>query len=603
MKAKKIISSLILTFIFVIGTIANITPVKAAGVPSNVYVRVEGLKATIAEGTESGNTALDVVESLLKSKGITYHVKEDPAMGNYIDIINGLKAGDFKSPNFDGWQYFIKNSSGINLPGFGMASQPVQDGDTVVLYYGDMTTPYANSIIFTPNIVQENQGFKVKFSYNYTDYSNYPATKQVDMPISSAIVKINNLNYITDANGEITVEKGLPKGEYTYEISGYNMDKLPTVVMDRGSFKIDNVSTTSINYSDTKFNNLYQADNTKIVKDINVQLDAAKNFMQSNSSGDAWAAVSLNKLGIKTDLTFIKNSAVELKKSGVKEFSNTDLEKLIISLSASGYSPYSFMGQNLVSELFNRDINSFLINDAIYGLITFNYANISGSYNISKEKLVDFILSKKISYSNNGLNFTGWALSGNSINPDITGLAINSLAPFYSSTNVKVAIDTAVSSLSMMQNESGYLADSFGYSSESLSVVILGLTSVGVNPEGTLFTKLKGDLVSGLLSFKGTNGQFKHTLDGNNDSIATEEALRALIAIKEYKNTGKYNYYSSNIDAAKLPEFTLTDKELLDLGVLPQTGSPVDLSMLAVFGVLLIAAGIFTLRTKRLKEE
>jgi hypothetical protein len=130
--------------------------------------------------------------------------------------------------------------------------------------------------------------------------------------------------------------------------------------------------------------------------------------------------------------------------------------------------------------------------------------------------------------------------------------------------SVAAAVNSAVVSLSNKVNESGYVQGHYGISSETNAFVILGLLSAGVNPEGITvlsdgtavnFAKSKGDLVSAMLSFKAEKGMFKHTMDGGSNSIATEQCLRALIAINGYKESGEaYNYYSGhkNVNGLKI---------------------------------------------------
>jgi hypothetical protein len=218
------------------------------------------------------------------------------------------------------------------------------------------------------------------------------------------------------------------------------------------------------------------------------------------------------------------------------------------------------------------------------------------------------LLSKKLDYTVEFVGKTGWALSGKAVDPDITAMAISALAPYYNTNkDVKAAVDKAVLTLSAMQNESGYILNNNGtaieVTSETISSLILALTSIGVNPEGPQFSNEKGDLVSALLSFKAADGKFKHTLDGEADVIATEQALRALIALKEFKQNGTYNFYSSVIDSSKLSEFVLTEKELLDLGVLPQTGAALDFSMLVAAGIVFMITGTIILKCKSLKSK
>ncbi|TDT50725.1 hypothetical protein [Fonticella tunisiensis] len=513
-----------------------------------VPVRIEGLNGTIAEGSAKGENALEIVKNVLNENKIPFTISRASWGSLYISSINGLSEKKFGG--YDGWLYYIKTRDSVISPMSGLDGYFPKEGESIILYYGDFSTPYVNSIVFIPEIVKENERFKMKFVYKNFDWIS---NSEVITPIKGAIVSIDNINYITNDSGEIEIT-GLSKGEHTYRISGYNIDKLPTVVMDKGTFIIDNEHSPSFNYTDSRFNEVTR-DNTGIVKDINKEIRDTLGYIKNNTA-EPWAAVTLNKFSIKPDGDYVKKNAEEIFKYGVKDYSNTDLEKLIIHLTASGYSPYNFMGYNLVSELFNRDINKFYINDIIFGLISYKYANIPEEYKITKRQLVDLLLDKQLKYELNGVEYRGWALYGNRINPDITGIAINALSEFYDLIpEVKDSVDGAVQSLSKLQDKEGYLHDEYGRFSESISFAILGLTSIGINPEGILFTKERGDLVSALLSFKGTNGQFKHSLDGGNNYIATEQALRALIALQEFKNTGKYDFYKSSINSEELSKY------------------------------------------------
>ena len=101
---------------------------------------------------------------------------------------------------------------------------------------------------------------------------------------------------------------------------------------------------------------------------------------------------------------------------------------------------------------------------------------------------------------------------------------LSALAPYNKDEypQVKDVIQKAVDTLSRLQNDKGYLADNFGIFSESQSFAIIGLVAVGEDPEGPKFTKAQGDLVTALLSFKGTDGQYTHMLEGDNNYMATE---------------------------------------------------------------------------------
>ncbi len=602
---KTKIFSMMLVFSIILGQMVGVggLRVKAADSAFSVNVIVEGYDKVLYQGTSSKTKVLDAIEDVLTTNHAYFDTKT--AFGtDYIYIVDNENYKEKHFNSGDGWMYAVNRNNEYQDP-FDSKFQ-LENGDKIVFYYGGWpNTLLANKITYSTK--NANEKLDITFEQYYT-----PTTT----PIENINVKIVNKDKGTTvfeqriSTNKITIPNGIEAGNYVITIDDFG-NKIPNVVGDSFNFTITaapQTNTPSDNSNNTP-SSPYDRDNTKVVKDIQTDLTNTSNYIKNKSAGDAWSIISMAKLGLKPDLTFINQSAADIKKNnGVADYTNTDLEKLIMVLTAAGYSPYSFMGYNLVSELYNRDIDSFLINDAIYGLMTYNYANITGNYTISKDKLIDLILKDKLAYKKDNTDIIGWALSGNAINPDITGLAINALSPYYKdNASVKTAVDAAVDSLSKLQTQSGYLADSYGYSSESLDVVILGLTSIGVNPEGDKFKKSKGDLVSAMLSFKGTDGQFKHSIDGKNDFIATEEALRALISLKEFKTKGIYNYYSSSIDSTKLPVFAMSGEEPSKAAavesenqkMLPQTGSSVDSNVLYTLGAIITLTGLFfVLRTK-----
>lgn len=299
--------------------------------------------------------------------------------------------------------------------------------------------------------------------------------------------------------------------------------------------------------------------------DIKTELDKTKNYMVANN-GDEWAALSLSKFGIKGSKESF-NNIVKQFKSGVEEeglseyfYKDTDLEKMIIYVTSQGYNPYNFLGHDLISELFNRDVKQFNRYAQIFGLMVYDYCNVSGEYKITKDILAKELLDSKEVYDVDGNEYCGWAIWGSDIDIDTTAAAINALSSYYDKDKeVKEVVDKAVKTLSLMQKNNGCYEAWGSEASESISFTILGLTSIGVDPTGELFTKSNeedlNNLVSALLTFKGSDGQFKHTTDTNNSYMSSEQALRALIALEQFRANGKYNYYKSNIDASTLPVY------------------------------------------------
>lgn len=575
---KKLLACSMLTLLFVTVQVFGNTGLMAKADESfSVQIVVEGISGIMASGTSGKSNALQALSDVLAKNNLTLDSPDSPYGGKYIRGIGDLKEKHFGGN--DGWMYENYTNGKYDMPYTSIDTTILKNGDKLIVYYGTW------GITLIPNDVTVDATKDGKSVISLNNISNdYATGKDIITPIKSCSAKLDG-NPIAVTDGKITLNQTISAGKHQLSLSDFKGDACPGVVADT----IDlNVTNTAAPTDSTAFQGNVQ--NSNIQKDIQAALSLTKKYMQGKPQ-DAWLAVSMSKLGVKPDESFINQNAQDIKKNGIKDFSNTDIEKLIIGVTTCGYSSYNFCGYNLARELYNRDINKFAINDAIFGLIAYNYAGISGSYKITPEVLKTSIISKMISSKVNNNDVYGWTYMGNSIDPDLTGIAITAISTYYSKdANVKQAVDKAVKGLSSMQNNSGYIVGPFGISSESLSFVILGLTSIGADPEGQQFTKPNGDLVQALLSFRGTNGGFKHSLDGTNDDTASEEALRALIALNEFKKNGTYNYYSKANDLSSLKVYSANSNAS---AVLPKTGTIFDSSTLEMLGTLTIAIGIF----------
>ncbi|MBK5240121.1 LPXTG cell wall anchor domain-containing protein [Clostridium sp.] len=598
MKMK--IYTMALVLIFVMGQILTgaSTMVKAVENDFEVSVQVEGFEKIITTGTSSKSNGFEALKEVLDKNNISM-TSNDEDWGKFISEIGGINSAKFGG--YDGWLYAIRRNNSYEDIASAIDGATLENGDKLILYYGDMGTMTANKIDYST----KDANVELTISLNNT-YEDYTTKKEVIQPITGIMAKIDDKDVVVVDN-KITLAAGLEVGTHTLELSDFRTEASPKVVYDKIEFTIGKEVAPVVEESENITAEV--VDNTTITKEISQAINSS--VAAVNAKGiDTWSAVSLNTLGEKVDTTFLKESIEDIKVNGVKDLINTDIEKLIIGLTAAGYTPYNVEGYDLVSELFNRDINTFLINDAVFGIFAYNYANIEEDYKVSKEKLADIIMKSKLSYDADKM--VGWTYYGDKIDPDMTGAAINALSEFSSTKpDVKAAIDAAVNSLSILQNESGYSISQYGLASETTAFVILGLTSVGIDPEGETFIKAKGDLVSALLSFKAEDGGFKHLVeDTKSNYTSTEQVLRALIAIKEYKTSGKYDFYSSDINAKELPVFVLGDSTTTDkiettneaeANTLPQTGSTIDTNVLIVLGMLFMVIGV--LYTRKISSE
>lgn len=600
---KNKVYTMALVLIFLIGQIFTGTSIMVQAVENNfeVAVQVQSFDKVITVGTSSKANGFEALKDVLDKNSISM-VATDGQYGKFISEVNGVKSGKFGG--YDGWSYAISRNNSYEDINTGIDGATLKNGDKLILYYGDMGTLTSNKIQYSTK--EANKELTVSLNNTYKDWTT---GEQVIKPINGIKVKVDGTDAVVVDN-KITLKAGLKEGTHILTLSDFKADGSPKVVYDEIKFTIGADETSGENNNGG--NGSENVDNTKIPKEITDAINSSASVIKAKGL-NSWSAMSLSKLGEKIDTTFLNESIEDIKVNGVKDISNTDMEKLIMGLTASGYTPYDFQGYNLVSELFNRDISTFLINDAVFGIFTYNYANIKEEYKVTKDKLANIILESKLTYEKDGNKMVGWTYYGEKIDPDMTGAAINALSEFYNTKpEVKNSIDAAVKTLSKLQNESGYSVSQYGLASETTAFVILGLTSIGINPEGEAFTKTKGDLVSALLSFKSKDGGFKHLVeDLTLNYTSTEQALRALIAVKEYKISGKYDFYSSNINSKNLPVFilknaaTTDDGKVIDvLGTdkLPQTGSFADTNVIMMVGLLFMAAGALYLRKIKVEK-
>lgn len=573
----------------------NISGYNAAAVPSiaevtytvniaypKINVELYGLNGLMGDGQVSlspdNKTALSTMKSFLSEKGIHYTVTKTWA--EYISEIGGITEKSLNSQNHDdGWQYYIKKSDKIISPQVGTADYNMSEGETLVMYYGIMATKYLYSIKFNPEIVKPNQSFTAQF------------IAQDGTPIQNTEVKIDGKSYTSDNYGKISAVY-LASGSHSYTLSFKKDSTIPEVIGTSGSFTIDGVHSPNFNYASDISVKPEDQDNSGLKVNIDQEIGATSPYIKANGN-NSYSAMSMKALGIDVNKSFLKEYEEDIEKYGAADYANTDLETLILGITAAGYLPYSFGNCDLVKTLLNRDINTFQINDLIFALNVYNYVKPAANYKITKDIIIDKIISKKAVFTDKNYNsIYGFTLAFDkdnpSIDPDITAMAITALAPYYSQAKVKAAIDSSVNSLKIMENDSGYIIGSYGVSSETQSAVIMALTAVGIDPRGEDFSKTKGDLVTALLSFKGTNGQFKHSLDGTNNLIATEQSLRALISYYYFIKNGSYNYYAGN-ESLSLNEY----KDL------PKTGEALDFSVMMLSGIIAILIGFALIKKKK----
>lgn len=274
---------------------------------------------------------------------------------------------------------------------------------------------------------------------------------------------------------------------------------------------------------------------------------------------------------------------------------STDNSRIILALTAIGRDVTDVDGHNLLLGLNDLDfVKKQGNNGPIWALLALD----SGNYpvpagNVTRQALIDELLSVQTSDG-------GWAITGDEADSDMTGMALQALAPYYK-TDLKVqeAVDKAVARLSEMQNDDGGFSTFGGggkiATSESTSQVIVALTALGINPDtDERFVKNGYSAIDALLKYCVAGGGFKHVLDSQIDGMATEQAYYALTAYYRFLS-GKTSLY----DMTDVIDMGGDPVEFVEEATVPATTAPSEVELvksggfhwLAMVLVLVIVSG------------
>lgn len=212
--------------------------------------------------------------------------------------------------------------------------------------------------------------------------------------------------------------------------------------------------------------------------------------------------------------------------------------RAIVTLTAMGRDATAVNGVDLVAGLNSMEfVKKQGLPGVVWTLLAIDCGNYPSSGDVTREALVQLILEVACKDG-------GWATSGTYPDPDMTGMTLQALAPYCSeNAEVKAASERAVEALSIMQRADGGFATVGVSTSESSSQVIVALTTLGINPDtDQRFIKNGRSAVDALLEYFVEGGGFRHVLDGDRDSVATEQGYYALTAFWRYLSGRKPLY-------------------------------------------------------------
>lgn len=459
----------------------------------------------VAVEVDLNATVIDVLEKAVEGTGMTIA----NAGGNYVSAItkDGVKLAEVNNGANSGWMYTINGVRSRN----GVAQQYLENGDEIIFHYSDD---------YTKETAIGNDDDVTRLGKLNQLLAALPEAADLDLTDFAAVTDAMNIyNSLSDV-GKTSVLKD-------------KTDKLNALIQKMSELRNESLLPTDDIYSTT--GSL-----------------AADKLRGNEKFGMEWLVIGLSRAsrvsGFNAEAYY--NSVVSMVKSNgssmLNDVKSTENSRTILALTAIGKDVTNVGGYNLLAPLSNLEYLKMQgINGPIWALIAFD----SHSYTIprctqgtqaTRENIINEILDAQLADG-------GWDLSADTADADMTAMAIQALAPYYSgNSQVRAAVDKAIDCLSKLQNQDGGYASWGTTNSESCSQVIVALTSLGINPAADArFIKNSNSVIDALLGFYINGGGFAHIVSGGIDSMATEQGYYALTAYNRLL-TGKSSLYNMN---------------------------------------------------------
>lgn len=228
---------------------------------------------------------------------------------------------------------------------------------------------------------------------------------------------------------------------------------------------------------------------------------------------------------------YVNTKAEKIGKNGALHKSkSTDNSRLILALSAIGRDATSVGEWDLTAPYSDFEwIKKQGINGVIFTLIALDTMGYDVEDGNVRQQCIDYLFDKQLADG-------GWALSGTSFNADITGMALQALAPYREDAEVAEAAALAFDCLSKNQCESGGFKYGSGETSESVAQVIVACATWGIDPHtDSRFIKNGNSAIDALLEYYDEDeAMFKHFIMAESNNMATDQACYALIAYDRF---------------------------------------------------------------------
>ena len=535
---------------------------------------VKAKQYTVAKGS----TVKAVLEKVLKENGMSC---TNPS-GNYVESItrSGITLGEFDNGGNSGWMYTLNGDH----PNLGVQEQKLKNGDKIVFHYTDDYTQESGSEGYAQSAAEKVEALidKIGASVTISSESKIKAARKAYDALTPAQKKqVSNYSDLTAAEFALAKRKATNEDKTAANKVSDMIVAIGHVTWNSG----ENVAQARRAYDALTDTQRLLVENYDLLVAAEALLDTLDtpgwetlyqqtgDYMESlgtpsvGAIGGEWMILGLARSGREVPEGYYSNVLSYLAENmdenqRLHKSKSTDNSRLILALSAMGQNTANVNGNNLLAGLTEMAyLEKQGINGPIWALIAFDSGNypIPESGDVSRKVLLETILEAQ-------LEDGGWTLSGDTADPDMTGMALQALAPYVkTSADAEAAALRGVETLSAMQDSDGGFSSIDGASSESSAQVIVALTALGIDPKtDPRFVKNGISVLDALCAYGVEGGGFRHIQAGELNGMATEQGYYALTAYARFLE-------------GKMPLYNMTD--VLDMGgdpVIRETTAPVE---------------------------
>ena len=269
--------------------------------------------------------------------------------------------------------------------------------------------------------------------------------------------------------------------------------------------------------------------------------------------GDEWNIFTVLRAGgsisqEKLDI-YYESVANQLKKATFsRKFRYTDAARVAITLAAMGKDLTDVDGVNLMKMIYNDELKTKMSKDTsncpIWGLIALDCQNaeIPSDAVWTREKLIDLILSYQTAEGGFGL------IDNKTSSIDMTGMALQALAPYREQENVKPAFDKALKHFKENMTPEAGFTDAGKENSCTVAQVLTALTAAGIDPlnKENGFTVGNKNIIKNLHTYKGEQG-FLWQTGLKPDVMATQQVTYAMEAYRRFAENGNRLYDCTDV--------------------------------------------------------